>query len=681
MPTGVSLDATGRTLNPNPYVTADERMAIRTKKDTEAVYRALLLPRIIEEKKLRLIRQGRLSKWFSGFGQEAIAVGVTWALEDNDYVLPMHRNLGVWTTRGVDLERLFCQLMGKEGGFTKGRDRTFHFGLPEKNIVGMISHLAAMLPVADGLALAAQLRKEKRVAAAFVGEGATREGDFHEALNLASVWKLPVIFVVENNGYGLSTPTSEAIPVENIADAGAGYGMASVVVDGNNILAVVEAVRNARKRALKGDGPTLLEMKTFRMRGHEEASGTKYVPKELQEKWATLDPIERFLPIAEKKLGKEACAAIREELVARVDQLAEWALQQPEVTGSAEGEYADVFATAADKSFDETSGQESEKRFIDAVSDGLRTWMQETPDSVVMGQDIAEYGGVFKVTEGFVEEFGRDRVRNTPIIESAAVGAAMGLALAGMKPILEIQYADFISCGFNQIVNNLATTFYRWGAPVGVTIRAPFGGGIGAGPFHSQSMEAWFCHVPGLKVVIPSTPADAKGLLLASLDDPNPVLFFEHKKLYRSIRGMVPDGPIRVPLGKASCVRQGRDLTVVTWGVGVHWALEAAEEWLSRGVEIEVIDVRTLVPWDRETVMASVRKTNRVIVLHEASRTGGFGGEIVSEIAELAFGELDAPPCRVGGADLPIAFSKAIEEDVYSAKSRLDSAIEDTLTF
>ena len=656
-------------------------MAIKTKKETEAVYRALLLPRVIEEKKLRLIRQGRLSKWFSGFGQEAIAVGVTWALEDDDYVLPMHRNLGVWTTRGVDLERLFCQLMGREGGFTKGRDRTFHFGLPEKNIVGMISHLAAMLPVASGLALAAKLRGQQRVAAAFVGEGATREGDFHEALNLASVWKLPVLFVVENNGYGLSTPTSDVIAVDDIAEAGSGYGMASVVVDGNNVLAVMEAVRNARKRALKGDGPTLLEMKTFRMRGHEEASGTKYVPKELQEKWATLDPIERFLPVAVEKLGAKRCQSIREELISHIDELAEWALTQPEVTSSAEKEHADLFAVSAAVETNGAAAQSSEKRFIDAISDGLRSWMRDEPESVVMGQDIAEYGGVFKVTEGFLEEFGADRVRNTPIIESAAVGAAMGLALADMKAILEIQYADFISCGFNQIVNNLATTFYRWGAPVGVTIRAPFGGGIGAGPFHSQSMEAWFCHVPGLKVVIPSTPADAKGLLLSSLDDPNPVLFFEHKKLYRSIRGSVPDAPVRVPIGKARCAREGTDITIVSWGVGVHWAVEAAEEWSTRGVEIEVIDLRTLVPWDREAVLASVRKTSRLIILHEASRTGGFGGEIAAEVTEMAFEHLDAPPMRIGGADLPIAFSKAIEEQVYSARARLDTAIAEGVAY
>jgi len=657
-------------------------MSIKTKKEIEALYRALLLPRIIEEKKLRLIRQGRLSKWFSGYGQEAIAVGVAYALEEQDYLLPMHRNLGIWTTRGVELEPLFCQLMGKEGGFTKGRDRTFHFGLPEKNIVGMISQLAAMLPVADGLALAAKMDGEKRVAAAFVGEGATREGDFHEALNLASVWKLPVLFVVENNGYGLSTPTSDAVPVENIADAASGYGMASVVVDGNNILSVIEAVRNARKRAVQGDGPTLLEMKTFRMRGHEEASGTKYVPKELQEKWATMDPLERYEAFARSKIKPEVLEGIRTELTARIDQLAEWALVQPEVTSDEATEYSDVFAPSVAAVEDTTMDHgESERRFIDAITDGLRSWMRSEPKSIIMGQDIAEYGGVFKVTEGFIEQFGTDRVRNTPIIESGIVGAAMGLALAGHKPIVEIQYADFISVGFNQIVNNLATTHYRWGAPLGITIRTPFGGGIGAGPFHSQSMEAWFCHVPGLKVVIPSTPADAKGLLLSSLDDPNPVLFFEHKKLYRSIRGSVPVDPIRIPLEQANVVRSGSDMTIVTWGVGVHWALNAAESWAEKSVDIEVIDLRTLVPWDRATVMDSVKRTNKILILHEASKTGGFGGEIVSQISESAFDQLDAPPTRVGGADLPIPFSKSIEDTIYSANARLNESIERLIAY
>ncbi|MBT6424737.1 MAG: dehydrogenase [Bacteroidetes Order II. Incertae sedis bacterium] len=655
-------------------------MPVKSKKDIEAVYRALLLPRVIEEKKLRLIRQGRLAKWFSGFGQEAISVGVTFALQEQDYILPMHRNLGVWTTRGVSLERLFCQLMGKEGGYTKGRDRTFHFGLPEKNIVGMISQLAAMLPVANGLGLAAQMDGENRIAAAFVGEGATREGDFHEALSLASVWKLPVLFIVENNGYGLSTPTSDAVPVENIADAGAGYGMASVVVDGNNVLAVIEAVRNARDRAAKGGGPTLLEMKTFRMRGHEEASGTKYVPKELMERWSTQDPIERFEAFAKGKLSQKKQKEIREDFVGQIDKLAEWALLQPEVTSVVEQERSDVFETSPLPVSIESEGV-SERRFIDAITDGLRAGMRENEKTIIMGQDIAEYGGVFKVTQDFLEQFGRDRVRNTPFIESGVIGAAMGLALSGYRPVVEIQYFDFITCGFNQIVNNLATTRYRWGSPLNVTIRAPFGGGIGAGPFHSQSMEAWFCHTPGLKVVVPSSPADAKGLLLSSLDEPNPVLFLEHKKLYRSIKGDVPVAAERIPLGQASVVREGEALSLVTYGVGVHWAMEEATFWASKGVEIEVIDLRTLIPWDRETVLKSVAKTNRVMVVHEAPRTGGFGGEIAAEITESAFEYLDAPPIRLGAEDFPVPFSKSIEDDIYSAQSRIRVAIEKIMAF
>ena len=654
--------------------------------DLEALARALFLPRAIEEKMLRLIRQGRISKWFSGYGQEAIAVGCAWALDSRDHLLPMHRNVGLWTTRGVPLKPLFCQMMGKKGGYTNGRDRTFHFGLPERRIVGMISHLAAMLPVACGLGLAAQLKEEGTVALALVGEGATREGDFHEALNLAAVWKLPVLFVIENNGYGLSTPTSEAIPVEDLADAAAGYGMPGVVVDGNDIFAVIEAVQQAARRARDGEGPTLLEMKTFRMRGHEEASGTKYVPDELFEAWGARDPIERFTQAltGDGALTQADVDALWADVRAEVEKAAEYALAQPEVTSTLEAERADLFAPALAPPGSEgptSRAATSERRFIDAISDGLRQAMEADEKVVLMGQDIAAYGGVFKVTAGFAEQFGKARVRNTPIIESGALGAAMGLALEGFKPVVEMQYADFIACGFNQIVNNLATTHYRWGAGLNVTIRAPFGGGIGAGPFHSQSPEAWFCHVPGLKVVVPATPQDAKGLLLAALEDPNPVLFFEHKKLYRSLKGDVPNAPFRTSLGQARLVREGTDATVVTYGVGVGWALEEADHWEKQGVSLEVIDLRTLVPWDREAVRTSLEKTGRLLVLHEAARTSGFGAEIAAQMAEAAFTLLDAPPVRVAAEDLPVPFSKGLERDIYSAQSKLRPALEKLLAF
>jgi len=632
---------------------------------------------------LRLIRQNRISKWFSGLGQEAVSVGLVLGLESDDMIFPTHRNLGVWTTRGIPLEPLFCQLMGREGGYTKGRDRTFHFGLPEINVVGMISHLAAMLPVACGSALVSKLEARGEVSAVFCGDGASREGDFHEALNLAAVWNLPVIFVVENNAYGLSTPTSEVVAIEDIAEAATGYGMHGETVDGNDILAVMRSVKAAASRARSGAGPSLLEMKTFRRRGHEEASGIKYVPKELIEEWEGKDPVDRLVKHLNESsiMTKEEMEAIDAEIVREVEEAAEKALLSPLVTSNNETERSGVFAESNTNLIVNIFDKGSEKRVIDSIKDGLHFLLTEDPKTVIMGQDIAEYGGVFKITEGFVEEFGKERIRNTPIIESGIIGAAMGMALKGYKPIVEMQYADFISCGFNQIVNNLSTTHYRWGQALNVTIRAPFGGYLGAGPFHSQSMEAWFCHVPGLKIVVPATAEDAKGLLIESVRDPNPVLFFEHKYLYRSVKGRVPDEGYSVALGKAKVVREGEDLTIITYGIGVHWAVELATELANNNCEIEIIDLRTLKPWDKETVFASVKKTSRALVLHEASLVGGFGGEIASAIGKELFQYLDAPVSRVGGEETPIPFSINLEKEIYSAKSRLASSVEEILAF
>jgi len=648
------------------------------------LYRALLIPRLIEEKALLLLRQGKLSKWFSGMGQEAIAVGVTTALEADDWILPMHRNIGVFTTRGVDLARLFRQLFGRDGGFTQGRDRTFHFGLLESHLVGMISHLGAMLPVADGLALAAQLKGTRQVAATFTGDGATSEGDFHEAVNLAGVWKLPVLFVIENNCYGLSTPALEQYSCRDLADRGIGYGIPGHVVDGNDLMAVMKATTAAAARARRGEGPTILEFKTFRMRGHEEASGTAYVPKHLFEEWAGRDPVVRFEALLHERgvLREGDIERLRGELKATIDALVDDALAAPLPASTAERELADVFAPSSSpaRPLVEVAGTSTEMRYVDAIRDGLREALRLHPKLVVMGQDIAEYGGVFKVTEGFVEEFGKKRIRNTPIIESGAVGAALGLALGGFPAMVEMQFGDFITCGFNQIVNNLAKTHYRWGAAVPVVIRAPVGGGVGAGPFHSQNVESWFTCVAGLKVVAPATPADAKGLLLASVEDGNPVLYLEHKFLYRSSKESVPAGAYRVPLGVARVARSGRDATIVTYGVGVLWALEAAERFAAKGREIEVIDLRTLIPWDRDTVLASVRKTGRAMVLHEAPLTGGFGGELAAVIGSEAFEALDAPVSRLGALDMPVPFSKALEE-IFSPRGRVDDALERLLAF
>src|SRR5882724_8211641 len=655
------------------------------------LYRALLLPRLVEEKMLRLLRQGRLSKWFSGIGQEAIAVGVVAALEEHDFVLPLHRNLGVFTARGVDLDRLLRQLLGREGGFTAGRDRSFHFGTLDHGIVGMISHLGAMLPVADGLALAGRLRGEDRVVAVFSGDGGTSEGDFHEALNLAAVWRLPVVFVVENNGWGLSTPTSEQYACRDLADRAAGYGMPGVIVDGNDLLAVVAAVGEAADRGRRGEGPTLVEAKTYRMRGHEETSGTSYVPPDELARWAQLDPLLRFESVLDGRgvLPAREREALRVQIAAEVDARVEAALAAPEPDSTVERETAAVWAPAAigpapapDRGVRPVpGGPVIEMRYLDAISDGLREAMRADDRVVLLGQDIAEYGGAFKVTDGFVAEFGKERVRNTPIIESGAVGCALGLALDGFHPMVEMQFGDFISCGFNQVVNNLATTHYRWGAPVPVVIRAPVGGGTGAGPFHSQNIEGFFANVPGLRIVAPATPADAKGLLLAAFDDPNPVLFLEHKALYRAERGPVPAGWHAVRFGEARVARAGRDVTVVTYGVGVRWALEAAGILADDGAgDVEVIDLRSLRPWDTATVLASVERTGRALVLHEAPLTGGFGGEIAATIAEAAFAHLDAPVMRVGSTDTPVPFSRRLEA-LHSARGRLLPALRSLLAY
>jgi 2-oxoisovalerate dehydrogenase E1 component len=647
------------------------------------LYRSVLLPRMIEEKMLVLLRQGRLSKWFSGIGQEAIATGVVTALEPGDYILPMHRNLGVFTGRDLDLPRLFRQLLGREGGFTKGRDRTFHFGVLEKGIVGMISHLGAMLPVACGLGLAAQLRGEARVAAAFTGDGATSEGDFHEAANLAAVWKLPVLFIVENNQYGLSTPAREQYACRHLADRGIGYGMPGRVVDGNDLLAVHRAVRHAADRARRGGGPTLLEFMTFRMRGHEEASPTDYVPRALVEEWAEKDPVKRYERFLVEKgvLEEPDFATIRSAYKLRIDALAEEALSAPEPSAN-EGP-ADVFAPSLlvpRPPSREEEAQAGEARYVDAISDALRTMMRRDERVVLLGQDIAEYGGVFKVTEGFVEEFGKARVRNTPIIESGAIGAALGLALGGYVPMVEMQFGDFITCGFNQIVNNLAKTHWRWGARVPVVIRAPIGGGAGAGPFHSQNVESWFTATAGLKVLAPATPYDAKGLLLAAFEDGNPILYLEHKALYRSARARVPAGHYTLPIGLARVAREGRHATIVTYGVGVSWALEAGAELQQEGREIEVVDLRSLAPWDVETVVRSVARTGRCLVLHEAPLTGGFGGEVAATVGREAFEWLDAPVARVGALDTPVPFARKLEA-VYSPKGRLIPALRELLSY
>jgi len=655
---------------------------IRDNKIALQLYKKLLLPRRIEERMLKLLRQNKISKWFSGIGQEAIAVGVADTLQEKDYILPMHRNLGVFTTRNVDFYTLFCQLLGKKDGYTGGRDRSFHFGIPEKRIFGMISHLAATMPVADGFALSAKLRKENFVACSFCGDGATSEGDFHEALNLAAVWKLPVIFIIENNGYGLSTPVEEQYACENLTDRASGYGIPGVKIDGNNIFEVKSAVEKARKNALDGQ-PTLIEAKTFRMRGHEEASGTFYVPDKQMDHWSEKDPICRYEQWLDKK-GIITEEVQLDNIKKETDQLFMPSLKKAlnaEVPEFDEAkELSGVFASVAFNPVTSQNGSSSEKRFIDAIQFSLKQAFEKDETYLMLGQDIAEYGGVFKVTEGFLEQFGSDRIRNTPIIESGAIGCAIGLAFEGFKPIVEMQFADFISCGFNQIVNNLAKSHYRWTPPLNITIRAPHGAGVNAGPFHSQSPEGWFMQHAGLKIVVPATVKDAQNLLYSALHDPNPVLFFEHKKLYRSIREITPDECRLEKLGNAKIRRKGTDATVITYGMGVHWAHETAEIYSKKGIELEVIDLRCLVPLDIESIKQSIAKTNKVLLLQEPSGTLGPMSEISSLITEKCFEQLDAPVLRCSSLDMPIPFSPKIEEG-YLADHRFEEKLEMLLKY
>lgn len=642
------------------------------------LYKSVLFPRMIEEKMLILLRQGKVSKWFSGIGQEAVSVGVTKALKENEYILPLHRNLGVFTSRNIPFTKLLAQWQGKVDGFSKGRERSFHFGTNEYHIVGMISHLGAMLGVADGIALADKIDRDEQVTVVFSGEGGTSEGDFHESVNLAAVWDLPVIFVVENNGYGLSTPTADQFRCKQVADKGPGYGIESITIDGNNILEVYFTVKKLAEDLRKNPRPVLLECMTFRMRGHEEASGTKYVPENLFEIWGQKDPLMNFEKFLLEKgiLSDAQITEIRQEFKLHIDRSVEEAFALPDPTPDAGREQLDVYAPANITEI-QAAGPESEKRLVDALSDGLRQSMEKHPELIIMGQDIAEYGGVFKITEGFTEAFGKDRVRNTPICESAVVGAGLGFAIKKKKAVVEMQFSDFVSCAFNQIVNNLAKNYYRWGQQADVVVRMPTGAGVNAGPFHSQSTEAWFFHVPGLKLVYPSNPYDAKGLLAASIQDPNPVLFFEHKKLYRSVKGMVPDAYYTLPIGKAKTVRKGNDLSIITYGWGVHWAIEYCEK---NSIDAEILDLITLLPWDKEAVTEAVSKTGKVLILHEDTLTGGIGAEIAAWIAEHCFTQLDAPVMRVGGLDTPVPLASALEED-FLASARLENALKSLHSF
>ena len=643
------------------------------------LYKALLKPRMIEEKMLVLLRQGKISKWFSGIGQEAISVGVTLALNTEEYILPMHRNLGVFTSRNIPLNRLFAQWQGKKSGFTKGRDRSFHFGCQESKIIGMISHLGPQLGVADGIALASKLKHNNEVTAVFSGEGATSEGDFHEALNIASVWDLPVLFCIENNGYGLSTPTSEQYRCKAIVDKGLGYGMEAHQIDGNNIVEVYQKISEIAASVRKNPRPVLIEFITFRRRGHEEASGTKYVPKELISAWEEKDPITNFENYLFSKniLNDGMLKSFKKEIKTDIQEGLDFAFKEEPIAYEEKSFIEDVYSPFNFKAV-KSGVNTSYIRFIDAVQEGLKEGMSSMKNTIIMGQDIALYGGAFKVTEGFVDLFGSERVRNTPICESGIVETAMGLSIGGFKTIVEMQFADFVSSGFNPIVNYLAKNHFRWGEKADVVIRMPCGAGVGAGPFHSQTNEAWFTKTPGLKVVYPAFPYDAKGLLITAIEDPNPVLFFEHKALYRSISQSVPNGYYNLPIGKAALVKEGTEATIITYGAGVHWALETLEKHPK--LSVDLIDLRTLMPLDWETIYGSVKKTSRLIILQEDSLFGGISSDIAASVQEELFEYLDAPIKRVASLDTPIPFAKSLENE-YLPRKRFEKALLELINF
>jgi 2-oxoisovalerate dehydrogenase E1 component len=650
-----------------------------SQKELVHLYKQLLWPRLIEEKMLVLLRQGKISKWFSGIGQEAIAVGATMALETDEWIMPLHRNLGVFTGRNMPLHKLFKQWQGSSDGYSKGRERSFHFGSREHHICGMISHLGPQLAIADGVALAAKLKKENKVSLAFTGDGGTSEGDFHEALNTAAVWDLPVIFLIENNGYGLSTPVEEQYRCASLADRAKGYGMESVIIDGNNVLTVYDTIKGVREYCIKNQKPYLIECLTFRMRGHEEASGTKYVPKELFEAWEVKDPIKNYEQwlLKEKLLTETEVSSIRDDQKRMIEEELQIGFDSPPIVVSIANELKDVYAPRISAiNHPGTLDTTREIRLIDAIKEGLQQSMEQHSNLILMGQDIAEYGGAFKITEGFVQQFGKERVRNTPLCESAIVGAALGLSLEGFKSMMEMQFADFAAVGFNQIVNNLAKIYYRWGQNADVVIRMPTGGGVGAGPFHSQSNEAWFVHTPGLKVVYPSTPADAKGLLIAAINDPNPVMYFEHKGLYRSISGPVPEAYYEIEIGKARQVQTGDDISIITYGAGVHWAEDYAME--NTHVSIDILDLRSLLPLDYDAIAAAVKRTGKVLILHEDTLTGGIGGEIAAWIAENCFSYLDAPVMRCASLDTAVPFNLELERN-FLARARLADKIEELL--
>ncbi|MBN92766.1 MAG: dehydrogenase [Deltaproteobacteria bacterium] len=680
----------------------------------EHLLRHLLTARAVEERCIRMVKQGIQPKFFSAWGNEATAVGTAAALDRDDVLVPMHRSLGAHLVRGHSLDEIFLQAFLKDDSHTRGRDTGLHLGAAGTNIIGMISPLGSMNTVAAGIAMAEQLMGQETVVLAYIGDGGTSTGVFHEAMNFIGVRQLPVVTVIENNQWAFGTPNELQFGCETLADRGPAYGMPSVRIDGTDVRAVYEATKEAVHRARAGQGPALIESLTMRMRGHAEHDDMAYVPDEMVDEWGQRDPVTQYLQWLRDgnhlpELDVDALrASIEQEVLEASDRARAASDPNPAsaLTGvfheTADGKKPDrsnssvsvaptsevVGERAAETASRLGEGRTvepiptpgTEVSYIDAIRHCLHHHLQSDPRTVLLGQDIGLMGGAFRATRGLSEQFGPQRVVDTPISEGAIIGGCIGLAIRGLRPVAEMQFADFVCSTFNELVNNAGTFRYRIGVGVPMVVRLPSAGGIGAGPFHSLNPEAWFAHSPGLKVVVPSTVEDAWGLLNTAIDDEDPVLFLEQKYYYRRAKGPLPDPEHRVPLGCARKARAGKDATVVTWGVGLDRSLEAADSLAARGVgDVEVLDLRSIVPWDKEAISQSVRQTSRLLVVHEARNTCGFGSEIAAWAAEELFEWLDAPVRRVTGADVPTPSHKELEKVTTPQTPDVIAALEELL--
>jgi pyruvate dehydrogenase E1 component alpha subunit len=651
------------------------------------------LIRAFEETVEQLYAAGKMhGTMHLSIGQEAVAVGAIAALRPDDYITSTHRGHGHAIAKGQDLRAMLAELLGKETGVCRGRGGSMHLADLERGNLGANGIVAGGIPIAVGAGLSIRMQGQDRVVLCFFGDGAANHGNFHEGLNMAAIWRLPVVFLCENNQYAMSMAVRRAMAVPRVADRAVAYGIPGETVDGMDVVAVYRAVRAAVERARRGEGPTLIEAITYRYRGHSKSDRQVYRTKDEVQAWMARDPIARLREalIARGWLSEAEAAGIE----AQARQVVEEALRiaegdpEPRVDQLTEGVYAEdphmpplwIRQTFGPGTAVEPPAGTRELSYAEALREAMAQAMAADERVFLMGEDIGVYGGAFGVTQGLIERFGPERVRDTPISENTIVGAGVGAALTGMRPIVEMQFMDFVTLAMEQTVLQAAKVRYMFGgkARVPLVLRLPGGSGTGAAAQHSESLEAWFVHVPGLKVVAPATPYDAKGLLLAALADDNPVIFVEHKLLYRT-RGPVPEEPYLVPLGKAAVRRPGRHLTIVAYSIAVLRALEAAERLAAEGIEAEVIDLRTLKPYDAETVIASVKKTGKLLIVHEAPLLGGFGGELAAAVAQSeAFAYLEAPIVRLGGADVPIPYHPRLEraavpqvEDIVEAARRL----------